>query len=291
LAPNESTLINYSIGTLGLNGANNLRLEFDVKSDNDSYSFNNQIRKDFVVLKDDKEPIVDVAFDGKHIINREIVSPSPNITIFVKDENEFLLLNDTTVLEISIKKEDDPTYKRIYYGDGKLTFSPATSTVENNATIAYKPDKLEDGIYTLKLRSKDKSGNYNSGSDFEISFEVVNQSTITNFYPYPNPVVNAMKFVFTLTGEVVPDKIKIQISNMNGKVVREILKEELGELRIGNNISEFTWNGTDQFGDRLANGVYFYKVFIEEGNSGIKHRYTTGDKYFKNQTGKIYLLK
>lgn len=291
LQPNENTIINLKTKTLGLNGQNSLRLEFESKTNKDSYSFNNQIRKDFNVIGDKKEPIIDLTFDGKHIINREIVSPTPHINISIKDENLFLLLNDTSVLEVSIKKEDDITYKRVYYKNGKLTFNPATSNAENNATISYKPDKLDDGIYVLKLRSKDKSGNYNASSDLEISFEVINKSTITSFYPYPNPVVNSMKFVFTLTGETIPDKIKIQISSMSGKVVREILKEELGDLKIGNNVSQFTWDGTDQFGDRLANGVYFYKVFIESNNTSVQHRNTSGDKYFKNQTGKIYLLK
>ncbi len=291
LDPSTTELVEYSLGTLGLTGENNIRLEFDSNSDDDSYTFNNQVRKDFTVLADNKEPSIDITFDGKHIINREIVSPTPNITIFVQDENQFLLLNDTTVLEVSLKTGDDEPYKRVYYKDGKLTFTPATSASENNATVAYRPDKLEDGIYTLKLRSKDKTGNYNANSDYEISFEVINKSTITNFYPYPNPVVNAMKFVFTLTGEIIPDKIKVQISNMSGKVVREVLKEELGDLKIGNNVSDFTWDGTDQFGDRLANGVYFFKVFIQDANTDVKHRNTTGDKYFRNQTGKIYLLK
>lgn len=291
LAPGDAELMSYAASTANLSGLSNIRLEFDAASDNDSYTFNNQLRKDFTVLQDNKEPSMDIAFDGKHIINGEIVSPMPNITIAVKDENQFLLLNDTTALEVSLKQGEDGVYKRVYYSSGKLAFTAATSTLENKADILFKPDKLEDGVYTLKLRSRDKTGNYNTNSDFEISFEVINKSSITNFFPYPNPVVNSMKFVFTLTGTVIPDKIKIQISTMTGKVVREILKSELGDIKIGNNISDFTWDGTDQFGDRLANGVYFYRVFLQDTSTDIKHRNTAGDKYFKNQTGKIYLLR
>lgn len=291
LAPNESVTVNFKYPTLGLNGLNNVKLEFDHSLGFDSYNINNQIRKDFTVNRDVKEPLLDVTFDEKHIINREIVAPSPNIRILVKDENQFLLLKDTSVLEVFLKKEEETNYKRIYYKGSKLIFNTATTSSENKAIISYKPDKLEDGFYMIKLRSKDLTGNYNTNADLEICFEVINQSTITNFYPYPNPVVNSMKFVFTITGETIPEKIKIQISNMNGKIVREILKEEIGDLRIGNNVSQFTWDGTDQFGDRLANGVYFYKVYTEINDTDMSHRNTSGDKFFKNQTGKIYLLK
>ena len=100
-----------------------------------------------------------------------------------------------------------------------------------------------------------------------------------------------MRFVFTLTGDKIPDKLKVQIMTVTGKIVREVSKEELGSIRIGNNISEFSWDGTDQFGDRLANGVYFYRVLAENTDEKMKHRHTTGDQYFKKNFGKIYLMR
>jgi len=100
-----------------------------------------------------------------------------------------------------------------------------------------------------------------------------------------------MKFVFTLTGEQIPDYMKIQILTVTGKVVREITQDELGLIRIGDNISEFTWNGTDEFGDQLANGVYLYKVTAKINGEDIKHRETKGDQYFNKGYGKIYLMR
>jgi flagellar hook assembly protein FlgD len=121
---------------------------------------------------------------------------------------------------------------------------------------------------------------------------VINDATITHFLPYPNPFTTSMQFVFKITGQQVPDKIKVQIMTATGKIVREVLKEELGDLRIGNNISNFRWDGTDQFGDRLANGVYFYRVYVENNDrSGTKHRATSADSMFKQNFGKIYLMR
>ncbi|MBD3748760.1 MAG: hypothetical protein IE931_04645 [Sphingobacteriales bacterium] len=291
LNPNQQVKINYQISSLGLSNKNTLAIEFENNKGLDSYSFNNRIKRDFTVSKDCQQPLVNVTFDGKSIINQEIVSPSPKIAISLTDENKFILLKDTSLIDVYIKKESNNDFKRLNYSTNQLLFTPAVDLSQNSATVNYNPIHLEDGIYTLKVRGKDQSGNYNSANDYEISFEVINESSITNFYPYPNPVVNNMRFVFTITGQKVPDKIKIQILTQSGKIVREILKYELGSIQIGNNISAFSWDGTDQFGDRLANGVYFYKVFIEDTESFKNRQTTNSNQFFKNQTGKIYLLR
>jgi len=291
LAPGANTSFNIKLPTLGLAGNNLLKLDFSPINDKDSYNFNNYIQQNFTVTKDNKEPIVDVAFDGKHIMNGEIVSPQPNIIVNLNDENSFILLKDTTVMNIYLKSATG-SYKRIAYSAGLLNFTPASSSTNNKATVTYKPSKLEDGVYTFMVEAKDASGNINSNNNYTVDFEVVNESAITHFYPYPNPFTTSMKFVFTLTGDKIPDKIKVQIMTVTGKIVREVFKEELGNIRIGNNISDFTWDGTDMYGDRLANGVYFYKVIVENNDkSEIKHRRTTTDNYFKQNTGKIYLMK
>ena len=77
----------------------------------------------------------------------------------------------------------------------------------------------------------------------------------------------------------------------SGKVVKEILQDEIGFLRVGNNISEYAWDGTDEFGDKLANGVYLYKVQMRINGQQIKHRDSAGDKAFKKDFGKMYILR
>ena len=291
MAAGANTTFKLKIPTLGLAGNNLLKLDFTPINGKDSYSFNNFIQQNFTVTKDGKEPIVDVAFDGKHIMNGEIVAPQPNIMVNLTDENSFILLNDTTVMNIHLKSANG-NYRRVAYSSGLLNFTPASSANNNKASVSYKPSKLDDGIYTLMIEAKDASGNINTTNNYTVEFEVINESAITHFYPYPNPFTTAMKFVYTLTGDKIPDKIKVQIMTVTGKIVREVFKEELGNVRIGNNISDFTWDGTDMYGDRLANGVYFYKVIVENNDrSEIKHRKTATDNFFKQNTGKIYLMK
>ena len=78
---------------------------------------------------------------------------------------------------------------------------------------------------------------------------------------------------------------------VSGRVVREITQDEIGPIRIGNNITSYAWDGRDEFGDQLANGVYLYRVFIKQGGQSMKQRSTSADKAFKNGFGKLYILR
>jgi flagellar hook assembly protein FlgD len=108
---------------------------------------------------------------------------------------------------------------------------------------------------------------------------------------YPNPFTTSTRFVFTLTGSQVPDVFTIQILSVTGKVVREITKLELGDLHIGRNITDYAWDGTDEFGDRLANGVYLYRVIMKIAGEKIEHRESGADEYFTQEFGKMYLFR
>jgi flagellar hook assembly protein FlgD len=127
-----------------------------------------------------------------------------------------------------------------------------------------------------------------------VAFRVISKPMISNLLNYPNPFTTSTAFVFTITGSEIPQNLKIQILTITGKVVREITKDELGGLHIGRNITEFKWDGTDQFGQRLANGVYLYRV-VTTMNGRQMEKYKSGeddtDKYFNRGYGKMYLMR
>ncbi len=282
----------FSLPTLGLAGNNILQLHLIPKNQKDQFDFNNYINYDFKVIADNKNPLVDVLFDGKHIINGEVVSPNPNISVSLVDENKFLIMRDTGLVKIFLKKHDAGDYKRLFFGTNEISVQTEATTEENNMTYLVRTGLLSDGEYSLKISSRDVTGNKNE-MDHVTNFTVVNEQSVTDILPYPNPVVNSARFVFKVTGAKVPDNFFIQIFNSSGKVVKEINKDELGNIKIGNNISDYVWDGTDNFGDRLANGVYFYKVTIENNDgSAIKRRYEANtSRFFKKDIGKIYLLR
>jgi flagellar hook assembly protein FlgD len=129
---------------------------------------------------------------------------------------------------------------------------------------------------------------------YRVAFRVITKAMISNMLNYPNPFTTSTAFVFTLTGSEVPQNIRIQILTVTGKIVREITKEELGPLHIGQNITSFKWDGTDQYGQKLANGVYLYRVITNQHGKSLekyKDQRDETDKFFNKGYGKMYLMR
>jgi hypothetical protein len=147
------------------------------------------------------------------------------------------------------------------------------------------------------VQGRDATNKPAGSEPYRVTFEVVNASTITNVFPYPNPVTSKAQFVFTLTGAELPRDMKIQILTLTGRVVKEIMMEDItakGPLRIGNNITGYAWDGTDTYGDRLANGTYLYRVILDDPTSKFSRRATSAEadrRAFKNDWGKIVLIR
>ena len=78
---------------------------------------------------------------------------------------------------------------------------------------------------------------------------------------------------------------------VSGKVVKEITEAELGKIFIGRNVSEYQWNGTDEYGEQLANGVYLYRVKAQIKGEDIKHNETGADSFFTKDFGKMYIIR
>ena len=183
------------------------------------------------------------------------------------------------------------------FDNDTLRFTPSTvnqGADGNTATIDFFPFLPEDGEYELIVKGEDKSGNKAGVIEYKVTFMVINKSMISNLLNYPNPFTTSTAFVFTLTGSQIPQNMRIQIMTMTGKIVREITQQELGPIHVGRNITEFKWDGTDQYGQKLANGVYLYRVITNlNGKSIEKYKEESGqtDKYFKSGYGKMYLMR
>ena len=261
----------------------------NLKYQKEQTQFNNLGRYAFKVNKDITNPLLDVTFDGVRILNGDIVSAKPSILVTLKDENKFLALNDTSSFSVFIQPPNSSIQQRIYFAQG-LQFTPA-NLPKNSCSINYNPNFVVDGKYMLIVQAKDRSRNNSGSQDYKIQFEINNKPTVTNVLNYPNPFSTSTKFVFTLTGSEVPEIFTIQIMTITGKIVREIQRAELGHLHIGRNITEYAWDGKDEYGDRLANGVYLYKIVTKLNGNDIEKAGNSADKFFVKDFGKMVLMR
>ncbi len=306
LAANQHMVSNFKFNTACncLAEANQFWVEINPNNDQpEQFHFNNIASKSFGLNQDITNPLLDVTFDGVHILDGDVVSANPEILIRLKDENKYLALDDTSLVNVFIQRQDaaEPVPTKMNFSSDEVQFIPADPdklNKDNTAQILINRSFEDDGIYELFVQSQDKSqnasGNYgfvDDGYDYRISFEVINRATITNVMNYPNPFTTRTQFVFTLTGHELPTYFKIQVMTVSGKVVREINLDELGPIHIGRNITEFAWDGTDQYGDPLANGLYLYRVVTSLNGSTIEHRESGADQWFEHGFGKMYMAR
>lgn len=287
--------------TLSSQGANSIWVEFNgldsltgVYDQLEQHHFNNLATKYFYVETDKANPLLNVTFDGMHIMDGDIIAPKPEVLIRIKDENRFLALEDPDLVSIYLKAPNSDEEIKVNINDSlsnqQLFWTPS-SLPENTAEMLYTPQSLVDGIYTLRVGARDASFNESGQFDYKISFEVINKSTITEVLNYPNPFSTSTQFVFTLTGAEVPDEIVIQIMTVTGKVVKEIDLTASSSLNIGRNITDYKWDGRDEYGDVLANGVYFYRVFVKMNGNEIEKTSNAATKFFKEGIGKMYIMR
>ncbi len=288
--------------TEGLGGANTLIIEANpVDSATgrydqlEQYHFNNIAQLRFTVDMDNVNPLLDVTFDGVHILDGDIVSARPEILVTLDDENPVLLMDqpsDTINFKVFLT-EPGGAVERVYFRDGSgnevMRFLPATGA-DNIARIDFRPEFTADGNYKLTVQASDASGNSSGDRNYEIRFEVITRPTITDVLNYPNPFTTSTRFVFTVTGSEPPTQLKVQIMTVTGRVVREIGLAEVGPVRVGRNITEFAWDGTDQFGDRVGRGVYLYRVIARLNGEEMERRESGASPHLKNGFGKMYLL-
>ena len=297
LKANSTITVPVAVNVTGLYGDLGIKVTMNPRPQAlpELYFFNNELNlAPFNVPNNNVPPVLDVAFDGRRILNGELVSPSPLIQIQMNEEDRLRFVRTPDVFTVSLQKEGSSIVPVDVRGQ-QVSFSvDSTSGAGSTVRLEYRPGQaapLPDGIYTLRVQARDQQNTAAGSQNFEVKFEVVNASTITNVFPYPNPVTSKARFVFTVTGQELPRNMKIQIMTLTGRVVREIFMSELGPLRIGNNLTDYAWDGTDQYGDRLANGTYLYRVALDDAAGQFSQRRTAADQAFKNDWGKLVLMR
>lgn len=294
LSVGDTIKLDVPVTTTDLQGSNTIFINFNPDNDQpEQFLFNNYAFRNLYVIPDSLNPVMDVTFDGTHILNKDIISAKPKILIKLSDEIKSLILDDTSLVNVSVRYPNGDSRRFYFSSNDTLQFIPA-SQGDNTASVNFNPYFPEDGEYELIVSGKDRSGNFAGNVQYKVSFTIINKPMISNMLNYPNPFTTSTAFVFTVTGSEVPQNIRIQVLTITGKIVREITKDELGPLHIGRNITEFKWDGTDQYGQKLANGIYLYRVITNLNGKALdkyKVKDDNTDKYFNKGYGKMYLMR
>jgi hypothetical protein len=296
LAAGDTLHLRFEANTAKLQGAQRLLIEANPDKDQpELYHFNNVLLQDFYVSRDQKNPLLDVTFDGQHILDGDLISPNPVVILTLKDDSRYLAMTDSNTFSLRLEMPDGST-QNLPTNHPDLLFFPADGgnlPKKNLARLEWRPRFLQDGDYRLLVNGRDASGNESAALDWAVSFRIITKSSLSNVLNYPNPFSTSTCFVYTLTGSEPPIHFKIQIMTVSGRVVREITEYEFGPLKPGTHRSDFCWNGRDEYGDQLANGVYLYRIVAKkaDGSSFDLFENNATDGFFKHGFGKMVLMR
>ena len=200
------------------------------------------------VNTDAKAPRIELTADGRPLQESGLVSTKPSLYVIVQDESGVDLQKEkiSVTLDGAVLPESQ-------------IFIPDSVQKNNVLGITLYPE-LETGKHYLEVKVQDVNGN-NSDKEFELV--VADGFDIHVYGNYPNPFKDQTIFSYYVVLNDDLDELEIRIYTVSGRLVRRIDSDinnrindpDGGARRQGYN--ELIWDGTDEKGYEVANGVYF----------------------------------
>jgi len=184
------------------------------------------------VLVDNTPPIIQDLLP----IEGDFVPSRPTITATLTDNLSGI--DETTIL-IRLNGEEVANPPSFDSETGKMTWTAQ--------------DPLPDGTYEVTIDVKDKAGN--PAQLARTSFIILSELVIEDVLNYPNPCSSGTTFTYNLSREA---HVRIEVYTLAGELIK-VIDPAPGE--VGYN--EQYWDGTDDQGYPLDNGVYIYLIIAE----------------------------
>ncbi len=216
---------------------------------------NNSITIPFVAKPDTNTTSIKLAslnkvlFDDNYIYDGDYTSNNPEIKIEISYGSQFPYY-DTTAIKFYLDN------KIINYNQMKIDNDSA-----NRKLIFTISPLLQDGEHVLSIYGDDLINRVNNSSRYNLVFYVSSNVALIDLYNYPNPFKEKTYFTFKLPQ--LPDELRIKIFTIAGRVIKEI---SVNPAQLSNNFNRIEWDGKDEDGNQVANGVYFYKAIIKKGD-------------------------
>ncbi len=180
---------------------------------------------------------------------------TPNLIVELSDENGINTSTSSIGHNITAVLDSDTSNPIILNEFYEATLGDYTS-----GNISYRLRDLEIGAHSLTLKVWDT---YNNSSEETLNFRVVDDTDLLleNVLNYPNPFINYTEFWFKHNKPNESLDVSIHIFTVSGKLVKTIHQEITG---TGSGLSrEITWDGLDDFGQKLGKGVYVYHLSLK----------------------------
>ena len=218
------------------------------------------------VFNDKEGPLIKLFLNDEKFVSGGITDPNPTILAKISDETGINTAGSSIGHDI-VAILDNNVAKSIPLNDC-FEFDENSFT---SGKLRYPLHDLATGKHTLTLRAWDVLNNM---GETTIDFEVVNNSSIElkHVLNYPNPFTTSTQFFFEHNRPNMPLLVSLQIMTVSGKIVKTITETIQPQDNKGFRSKPIPWDGLDDFRDKLAKGVYIYKlkVIAPDGASAEK---------------------
>ncbi len=212
-------------------------------------------------LVDNQGPRVEVFVNTEDFVFGGITDESPNLLVKLEDDNGINVVGNSIGHDLEGTLDED-TQNTILLND----FYQAELDDYTKGTVRYPLENLAEGQHSIRVKAWDVANNSAEGyTEFIVaSSEGLALQHVLN---YPNPFTDRTCFQFDHNIENIDLDVQINIYTVSGRLVKQIQTSIFsdGALRQDDCIE---WDGRDDYGGRLARGVYLYKVKVRALNTG-----------------------
>lgn len=205
-------------------------------------------------IADNEGPMIKAYMNSEKFVDGGIVTSNSTLLVKLSDDNGINYTGNSIGHDITavLDKNAQNTYVLNNFFESNLDDYKA-------GIVKFPINNLSEGTHTLTIKAWDV---LNNSSETTITFEVVSSTKglIKNVYNYPNPFSTKTQFMFEHNMPNQALSVSIQIMTMTGKVVKTIKEQITSE---GTRINNIEWDGLDEYGDRIGNGVYVYKLHVK----------------------------
>jgi hypothetical protein len=222
----------------------------------DKTGYNNDIKIGGIntnAVADITGPKVNLYMNDQTFVNGGITNESPFFLALLEDEHGINTASGIghDIIGILDGDETKPYIMNDYY-----------ETEPNDYThgrVYFPYRNLAPGLHTITFKAWDV---YNNPISAEIQFVVVGNESVTldHVLNYPNPFVSYTEFWFSHNRPFEPLEVQVQVMTITGKIV---WTKNQTVTTDGFLSREITWDGKDDFGDRIGKGVYVYKLTVK----------------------------
>ena len=216
---------------------------------------------------DTTPPTLRLHMNDESFISGGITNCSPVLLAFLSDANGINTASGIghDLVAILDGNESNPYVLNEYYETENNDFT--------KGIIRFPFRDLTPGLHTLVVKAWDV---YNNLITTEIQFNAICSEEglrIEKVLNYPNPFVSYTEFWFNHNMPFEPLEVQVQILTVSGKLVKTIQQQVLTDGFLSRSV---TWDGKDDFGDKIGKGVYVYKLTVKSLTTG-----KSVDKYEK----------